>query len=79
MVKYAHDRELVEHIVLGLHWRGQTAGQLKDALGDPAEIVAKMQKGRRHETWKYHPAGGNRFALWITLEQDFVMRWEERA
>ncbi|MEP7156618.1 MAG: hypothetical protein ABI905_12645 [Betaproteobacteria bacterium] len=79
MTKYAGDNELVERIVLGLHWRGQTAGQLKDALGNPADIAAKVLKGRRQETWKYHPTGGDRYALWITLEKDFVMRWEERA
>lgn len=79
MQKYGHDRDMVERIVLGLHWQGQTVGQLKDALGNPADIAAKIVKGRRTETWKYHPTGGDRYALWITLEQDFVVRWEEKS
>lgn len=79
MVKYAGDQNLVERIVLGCYWDGQTATQLKDALGNPGDIAASMLKGRRHEIWKYHPIGGDRYALWITLEQDSVVRWEERT
>ena len=79
MQKYGQDRDMVERIVLGLHWHGQTAGQLKDALGNPADIAAKIVKSKRSETWKYHPTGGDRYALWITLEQDFVVRWEEKG
>ena len=79
LAKYAGDQNLVERLVLGCYWDGQTAMQLKDALGNPADIAASVQKGRRVEVWKYHPVGGDRYALWITLEQDFVVRWEERA
>ncbi len=79
MTKYAGDAQLVEHIVLGRYWQGQTVEQLKDALGNPADIAASMPKGGRREIWKYHPIGGDRYALWITLEQDLVARWEQRT
>ncbi|MEO8104259.1 MAG: hypothetical protein ABI790_17225 [Betaproteobacteria bacterium] len=78
MTKYAGDLNLVERIVLGTFWNGQTAEQLKDALGNPADIAARFLLSKRQEVWKYHPVGGNRYALWITLEQDQVVRWEER-
>lgn len=79
MVKYAGDQNLVERIVLGSYWDGQTAAQLKDALGNPPDIAAKILRGKRQEVWKYHPAGGDRYALWITLDEDRVVRWEERG
>lgn len=77
--KYGGDQKLVERIVVGAYWDGQTAAQLMDELGDPADIDASYVKGKRQETWKYHPVGGNRYALWITLEVDQVIRWEQRA
>ena len=74
MAKYAGDQNLVERIVIGSYWDGQTAGQLKDALGNPAVIAAKILKTGCQEVWKYHPTGGDRYALWITLEEDSVVR-----
>lgn len=79
MEKYAGDHNLVERIVQGTYWDGQTAGQLKDALGNPPDIAAKVLRKKRQEIWKFHPTGGNRYALWITLEEDLVVRWEEHA
>ena len=79
LAKYAGDQNLVERIVLGSYWDGQTAAQLKDALGNPADIDARILRSKRQEVWKYHPIGGNRYALWITLESDRVVGWEERA
>jgi hypothetical protein len=79
LAKYAGDQNLVEHIVQGFYWQGQTAGQLKDALGNPADIAAKILKRKRNEVWKYHATGGDRYALWIELEEDLVVRWEEHA
>lgn len=79
MAKYAGDQNLVERIVQGFYWEGQTAGQLKDSLGNPADIAAKILKRKRNEIWKYHATGGDRYALWIELEDDLVVQWEERV
>lgn len=77
IAKYENDAELVERIVMGFYWRGQSAGQLIDSLGNPADIDARIVKGRRREVWKYHP-DGNRYRLLIALESDAVVDWEER-
>jgi hypothetical protein len=77
--KYADDADLVERIVMGFYWRGQTAGQLIDSLGNPADIDARIVKGRRREVWKYHQADGNRYRLLIALENELVIDWEERG
>lgn len=74
-----HDADLVERIVMGFYWRGQTAGQLIDSLGNPADIDARIVKGRRREVWKYHQADGNRYRLLIALENELVIDWEERG
>ncbi len=77
ITKYENDADLVERIVMGFYWRGQTAGQLIDSLGNPADIDARIVKGRRREVWKYHP-DGNRYRLLIALEGESVVDWEER-
>jgi hypothetical protein len=75
--KYADDK-VVDGIMRGSYWQGQTAEQLRDSLGTPSDTDEKVLKTRRREIWKYHHLGGNRFGLRITLEQDQVVGWEEK-
>lgn len=79
MDKYRQDHQLVERIIMGGYWHGQTAGQLIDALGNPADIDARIRKGQRREVWKYHQADGNRYRLQIALENEAVVDWEQRG
>lgn len=79
MAKYQQDSELVERIIMGRYWEGQTEGQLIDALGNPADIEARIRKGQRRERWKYHQADGNRYRLIIALQNERVIDWEERG
>ncbi len=79
MDKYRQDHQLVERIIMGGYWQGQTAAQLIDALGNPADIDARIRKGQRREVWKYHQADGNRYRLQIALENEAVVDWEQRG
>lgn len=75
--KYS-DEKIVEKIMSGSYWQGQTSEELRDSLGSPADVDEKVLKTKRKEIWKYHPQGGNRFGLRITLEQDQVVGWDEK-
>jgi hypothetical protein len=72
------DEKVVDAIMRQSYWQGQTAEQLRDSLGTPADIDEKVLKTKRKEIWKYHHLGGNRFGLRITLEQEQVVGWEEK-
>jgi hypothetical protein len=71
--------EVVEAIMNHSYWQGQTAEQLRDSLGLPADIDEKVLKTKKKEVWKYHHAGGNRFGLRITLEHNQVVGWDEKT
>lgn len=73
------DPQIVEKIMSGRVWQGQSAAQLRDALGNPADTDEKVMKTKRREVWKYGQTGRNRYALRVTLEQDVVVGWDEKA
>ena len=68
MAKYG-DGALVEKIMNGMYWQGQTEGQLLDSLGRPLDIDQKVLKTKTKEVWKYQETGKNRYALKIILVQ----------
>lgn len=70
---------IVQSIVHGQHWQGQTEEQLRDALGSPVEVDDKRLKTLRREIWKYQKTGVNRFRLRITLENGVVVGWDQKA
>ena len=59
-------------------WVGETAAQLRDALGEPEVIDVKPLKTRSREIWKYGRTGRNRYATRITLDNGTVVRWQQR-
>ena len=75
--KYGNEK-LVEAIMVGSYWQGQTAEQLRDSLGHPDDIDEKVLKTKKREVWKYYHKGGNRFGLRITLENNEVVGWDEK-
>lgn len=79
LVEKYGDTEIVEKIMAGKVWQGQTAAQLRDSLGNPADTDERVMKTKRREVWKYGQVGRNRFAIRITLEQDIVVGWDEKA
>lgn len=60
------------------YWQGQSAEQLKDSLGAPVDVDEKVFKSKTKQIWKYHQTGMNRFGLRITVENEFVVRWDEK-
>lgn len=77
MEKYK-DEALVEKLMKGTYWQGQTEGQLKDSLGKPSDIQRQVLKTKTKETWKYHKTGNNRYDLKIFLEDGVVIGWDEK-
>ncbi|HOG17301.1 MAG TPA: hypothetical protein PLB96_08135 [Syntrophales bacterium] len=73
------DEEVVQKIVAGDIWQGQSREQLKDALGEPVSIDHAVLKTKTKETWKYHQQGANRFGLRITVENGYVIGWDKKA
>ncbi len=73
------DAAVVQLILRHRFWQGQTSGQLRDALGNPAQVDTNLLKTRKREIWKYRQRGVNRFGLRITLDDDIVVGWDEKA
>lgn len=73
-----HDEMTVERIVSGHIWQGQTASQLSDSLGSPADVDVNVLKTKRKEIWKYRHQSGNRYGLRITLENNVVVGWDRK-
>ena len=77
MAKYG-DEALVEKLMNGMYWQGQTEGQLLDSLGRPLDIDQKVLKTKTKEVWKYEETGKNRYALKIILEHGEVVGWDQK-
>ncbi|CAM2008813.1 hypothetical protein [Acanthopleuribacter pedis] len=78
MEKYG-DSDLVDLIMEGSFWLGQTAEQLFDSLGSPVDIDQKILKTKKKEVWKYQHQGSNRYGLRVTLDDDIVVGWDQKA
>ena len=76
--KYA-DEALVQRILRHEFWQAQTSEQLADSLGNPDCIDRKVLKAKTREIWKYDRRGVNRYKLRITLDEDIVVGWDEKA
>lgn len=77
MMKYKDD-DLVESLIDETFWRGQTAAQLMDSLGEPLDVDQKVMKTKVREVWKYEQTGKNRYGLKITLEDGLVVGWDQK-
>jgi membrane protein required for beta-lactamase induction len=73
------EEDIVQKIFAGYFWQGQSEDQLIDSLGQPADINHNVLKTKKKEVWKYGHQGGNRYRLRITLENDIVVGWDQKA
>lgn len=72
------DPEMAQRIIARSFWQGQTASQLADALGTPANVDTKIMKTKTREIWKYDQRSRTRYGLRITLEDGFVVGWDQK-
>ena len=77
MGKYG-DETIVANIYHHRFWRGQTAEQLSDSLGQPHAKDDKLLKTIKREVWKYNRTGVNRYGLRVTLDNDIVTTWDHK-
>lgn len=73
------DELIVKKISEGYFWEGQTAEQLLDSLGRPEAVDNKQLKTKVKEVWKYNRQGANRYSLRITVENGYVVGWDQKA
>tara|TARA_R110002072_G_scaffold929_1_gene7440 strand:+ start:3024 stop:3344 length:321 start_codon:yes stop_codon:yes gene_type:complete len=74
-----YDNEiLVEKLMNGEFWQGQTKSELIDSLGKPENINEQVLKTKTKETYKYNKEGSNRYKLKIHLEDDIVVGWDKK-
>ncbi|MCE9609526.1 MAG: hypothetical protein K8R23_04885 [Chthoniobacter sp.] len=71
------DPEVARRIMRGVLWQGETAEQLRESLGTPADTDEKVLKTKTKEIWKYRPTKRNRFGLKVTLDDGIVTGWEQ--
>jgi hypothetical protein len=75
-----YDNEsIVERIMNGEVWQGQTEAQLHDALGSPVDVDERVLKSKTRRVWKYRPIGTRRFGLRITTENNVVVGWDDKS
>jgi hypothetical protein len=72
------DEDIVNRIMQGHYWEGQTAQQLRDSVGSPLSIDTKSMATRKRAVWKYRSRGRNRYGLRIILDDDVVIGWEQK-
>ncbi len=77
MLKYQNS-ELVEKLMERSFFEGQTGEQLIDSLGSPEEVDVKNLKTKKKEIWKYNHKAGNRYGLRITLDNDVVVKIDQK-
>jgi uncharacterized membrane protein len=73
-----NDFSLVERLMEGQFWQGQTTNQLIDSIGKPDDISRQVLKSKTKETWKYQKTGNKRYALKIFVEDGIVVGWDQK-
>lgn len=79
LIQKYRDEEIVTNIIDKTVWQGESEEQLIDSLGKPEAIDNKLLKTKKKEVYKYNHQGSNRYRLRITLENDVVVGWDQKA
>jgi len=73
------DSVIVDAIMRKNYWHGQTHHQLVDSIGSPSAVDDQFLKTKKRQVWKYQQTGKNRYKLRLTLENDIVVGWDQKA
>ncbi len=79
LIERYSDPGIADRIMQAQLWRGQTAEQLREALGKPADVDQTVLKTKTKEVWKYQPTGKRRYAVKVTLDDGVVVGWEDKS
>lgn len=79
VLRRKYPEEIVQRILGGQIWQGQTEEQLVDAIGSPVEVDTKVLKTMQREIWKYGRISTKRFRLRITVENGMVAGWDQKG
>jgi hypothetical protein len=60
-------------------WVGCTTEMLFEMLGVPPAMDERVLKTKTKRTYKYRPAGINRYALRVFVEDDVVTGWADKS
>jgi hypothetical protein len=71
-------QEIVDRILNGEYWKGQTVEQLEDALGPAHAVDRQVLKTKTKETWKYDEAKRGQFSTRIEIENGKVIGWSAK-
>jgi membrane protein implicated in regulation of membrane protease activity len=78
IAKYG-DVALVDRIMSGKIWQGQSEEQLIDSIGSPADVDERLYKTKKSQTWKYRQLSPKRFGLKVMLEDGCVVGWDQKG
>lgn len=71
-------QEIVDRILNGEFWKGQTVEQLEDALGPAHAVDRQVLKTKTKETWKYDETKRGQFSTRIEIENGKVIGWSAK-
>lgn len=77
LAKYQGNSDVVNAIMAGRIWVGQSREQVIDSLGMPAGVEEKVMKAKVRHTLKYG-VSGRTYRLKITLEDGRVVGWDAK-
>lgn len=78
LMKKYNDPILVDRLMNGEIWQGQTRGQVIDSLGKPSDINEQVLKTKTKYTYKYNKKSKNRYGLKVIIENGIVIGWDKK-
>jgi hypothetical protein len=78
MEKYGNEK-IVNRLMHREIWEGQTAEQLIDSRGRPAQKDSEVLKTKTKDVWKYNRMGRGQYRLRVIVENEIVVGWKTNA